>query len=167
VVTLRCTERLRSRLGAPEPEAAATGILGDWYAKLVAMRPRQLAVCVNERSLLCVVVPVAPANGLLQRFAAAARRRIEQIPASAAARQQELDAFAAVHLGRTASRSVVSSMNQFGYAVTAWLEAEREEDLDELGLWLCDTPCTTLPAVWPWREAERLLGEASASADSG
>ncbi len=162
MVTLRCTANLRRRLRAPQPAPAASGVLGDWYAKLMVTRPRHLVLCVNECSLLCVVVPLAPATRLLDRFAAAATRRIEQISASAAARQREVDAFATVHLGPTASRSVVSSLNHFGFAVTAWLEREPNGDVEELGLWLCDTPCTTLVAEWPWREAERLLAEADA-----
>ena len=132
-------------------------MLGDWYAKIVATRPKHLVLCTNERTLLCVVVALAPQDGLLDRFAAAAQHRINQIPAPGAVRLTERGAAAEVRVGRATSRSVLSSMNQFGYAVDAWLENRPADDLEALGLWLCDTPCSPLKTHWPWLEAELLL----------
>lgn len=158
MITLRCTTQLRQRLGAAETDdAAPSGVLGDWYAKIVATRPRHLVLCTNERTLLCVVVPLAPQNELRERFAVAAQHRINQIPVPAAVRLAELGAVAAVRVGRATSRSVLSSMNQFSYAVEAWLENRPTDDLEALGLWLCDTPCSPLKTHWPWLEAELLL----------
>ena len=48
-------------------------------------------------------------------------------------------------------------MTQFGYAVQSWLGRRPAADLDALGLWLCDTPCSPLTTHWPWLEAELLL----------
>jgi hypothetical protein len=42
-------------------------------------------------------------------------------------------------------------------AVEAWLERRPADDLDALGLSLCDTPCSPLKTHWPWLEAELLL----------
>jgi hypothetical protein len=114
-------------------------------------------LCTNERSLLCIVVPLAPRNRLQERFAAAARHRIGQIPAPRALVQAEAAALDDVRVGRATSRSVLATMNQFGYSVEAWLETRPPEDLEALGLWLCDTPCSALTTYWPWLEAELLL----------
>ena len=125
LITLRCTTHLRRSPGIRDcPETPPSGVLGDWYAKIVATRPLHLVLCANERSLLCIVVPLAPRNRLQERFAAAARHRIGQIPAPRALVQAEAAALDDVRVGRATSRSVLATMNQFGYSVEAWLEAE-------------------------------------------
>src|SRR5688500_5569573 len=101
MVTLRCSAKLRARLSSPPTEAAPpSGRLGDWYANVVATRPRHLVLCTNERTLLCVVVPLAPSAQLTDRFAAAARARLDGIPVAASLRHAEMDALRTVHLGR-------------------------------------------------------------------
>ena len=157
MTTLRCTRQLLRRLGSDPSESPSSGQLGDWYATIVATRPRHLVLCTNARTLLCVVIPLAPQAQLGQRFVAAARARIEQIPVTAALRASEVDALSEVQLGRATNRSVLGSMNEFRYAVEAWLETRPADDLDALGLWLCDTPCSPLQTHWPWLEAELLL----------
>lgn len=157
LITLRCTASLLKRLPHGESESPATGMLGDWYARPIFGRPRHLVLCTNERSLLCVVVPLAPSAGLGRRFSEAAVQRVTQIPAPAAALDVECDALHAVMYGRSVSRSVISTMNQFTYSAEAWLESRPEGDLNELGLWLCDTPCTAIAKTWPWLQAEWLL----------
>jgi len=160
---LRCSAQLLRRLGHAGDEVPASGQLGDWYARIVATRPRHLVLCTNERSLLCVVIPLAPQNHLLDRFVEVAQHRINQIPAPADARMKERAALADVRLGRATNRSVIGSMNEFTYAVNAWFEHGSADDLEALGLWLCDTPCFPLRTTWPWREAEFLLTETVAS----
>lgn len=161
MVILRGTVSLLKRLRLPIDGGEPTGVLGDWYAKVVATRPRVLVLCTNERSLLSVVVALAPSTGFLDRFRAAAAGRIAQIQAHASRREAEITAVSSVRLGRTRNRSVLSSLNQFAFAAEAWLAEQPEGDLEELGLWLCDTPCFPLETKWPWREAQLLLGAGS------
>jgi len=157
MTTLRCSAQLLRRMGPVATEVSPSGQLGDWYARIVATRPRHLVLCTNERSLLCVVVPLAPQHTLLDRFVEAAQHRINQIAAPAHARMKERAALADVRLGRATNRSVIGSMNEFTYAIDAWFEDRSGDDLEALGLWLCDTPCSPLSTAWPWREAELLL----------
>lgn len=163
MTTLRLSSQLLRRLGAVSSDAAPSGQLGDWYARIVRTRPRHLVLCTNERTLLCVVIPLAPQNQLLQRFIAAAQNRINQIHAPATVRMKERIALADVHIGRATSRSVIGSMNEFAYAVDAWFEHGSDDDIEALGLWLCDTPCFPLRTTWPWREAELLLTGAAST----
>jgi hypothetical protein len=156
-MTLRCSSQLLRRIGLADLDLPPSGRLGDWYARIVATRLRQLVLCTNERSLLCVVIPLAPQHSLLQRAVAAAQARINQIPARASLRMAEIAAMSGARVGRATSRSVIGSMTQFSYAVQAWLEGGGGADLDALGLWLCDTPCSPLKTHWPWLEAELLL----------
>ena len=104
-----------------------------------------------------MVIPLAPQGQLIERFATAARARIDQVPAEAAIRLAEVEALHQVSLGQATSRSVLGSMTHFGYAVESWLETKSADDLDALGLWLCDTPCFPLETHWPWLEAELIL----------
>ena len=68
--TLRCTRKLLRRIDeAPSSEAvASTTVLGDWCANLLYLRPQQLVLAMNERSLLCVLVPAAPAATVAERL---------------------------------------------------------------------------------------------------
>jgi hypothetical protein len=60
--TLRCTRKLLKRTDeTPSSEAVSpTTVLGDWYANLLHLRPQQLVLAMNERTLLCALVPAAP-----------------------------------------------------------------------------------------------------------
>jgi hypothetical protein len=157
VVTLRCTASLLKRLRAPAHEGEATGRLGDWSARHIGVKHRNVVLCTNERSLLCVVVPLAPMAQLVERFVIAATHRISQIPAPAHARSVEVAALQSALLGRTRNRSVISSMNQFSHAIQIWLDERPTGELDDLGFWLCDTPCSAISTHWPWLQAELLL----------
>jgi hypothetical protein len=157
LVTLRCTASLLKRLHQPIEDGPPTGRLGDWYARPIFRKPRHVVLCTNERSLLCVVVPFAPMADLRRRFAEAAIGRIKEIPAPLALLGVEFDALRAVNFGRSVSRSVISTMNQFMYSAESWFEERPYGDLDELGLWLCDTPCTAISTHWPWLQAELVL----------
>jgi hypothetical protein len=58
MMTLRCTRKLLGALRAPaaaEPAPTST-VLGDWYANLYKARPGRVVLCLNERSLLTVLV---------------------------------------------------------------------------------------------------------------
>lgn len=139
------------------PDVPPTSRLGDWDAKVVATHPKRLVLCTNERTLLCVVIPFAPAKELPSRFAAAAERLIRLITAPPEILAEEIAALDDIQLGRAVDRSVRSSMTHFGYAVEAWLAQERPLDLENMSLWLCDTPCFPLQTDWPWLEAELVL----------
>src|SRR5689334_61552 len=113
MISLRCTAALLKRLRARTALAVApTGRLGDWCAKPLRFRGRRLALCTNERSFLSVVVPTAPSHTFLERFAAAAQHRINQIPATASLRLGEVAELREVQIGRATNRSVLSTMNQ-------------------------------------------------------
>jgi len=45
----------------------STTLLGDWYATYLPWRPRQVALLVSERTLLPLLIPLAPASTLLNR----------------------------------------------------------------------------------------------------
>ncbi len=66
--TLHCTKKLLDRIGAQVdlPVQASTR-LGNWYATALFWKP-QMALMVNERTLLPVILPLAPVASLGKRF---------------------------------------------------------------------------------------------------
>lgn len=67
--TIHCTKKLLDRVKLPvsATPAAPTTYLGNWYATALFWKP-QVALLVNERTLLPVLMPLAPAAELAQRF---------------------------------------------------------------------------------------------------
>jgi hypothetical protein len=69
VLIVRATKKLLDRIGPPnlgEGERSTT-LMGQWYATALFWKP-QVALFVNEPTLLPVLVPLAPAATLLARF---------------------------------------------------------------------------------------------------
>ena len=104
-----------------------------------------------------MLVPLAPAATLLQRFGSqmAAVLDAHGTPAEFIdAGLQEMDE---VRLGKTASRSVVGIMNEFAYLADAW--RQDEPDLLALAVRLAATPCGPLYKrhVSPDRELAALV----------
>ena len=101
--TLRCTRKLLKRLGAqPSSEAVAPAtVLGDWYANLLFTRPQQLVLAMNERSLLCVLVPAAPGHQLGRRLRDAVSELLLAIGVPAAAVTAEAAAMESMAIGAT------------------------------------------------------------------
>ncbi|MBW4052043.1 MAG: hypothetical protein HIU85_11395 [Proteobacteria bacterium] len=59
-MTLRCTQRVRTRLRLPEqlPETlASSDALGDWYVHLVRFGRSEFAMATSERCLLTMLLP--------------------------------------------------------------------------------------------------------------
>ena len=67
--TLHCTKKLLDRIkhpvAPPAPEPSTK--LGNWYATAVFWKP-QIVLAVNERTLLPVVLPLAPATTVTDRL---------------------------------------------------------------------------------------------------
>jgi hypothetical protein len=117
MVTIRCTRKLYKFLEItpiedPEP---ATGTLGDWYANLVPTYAGDLIMFVNERSLVTVAVPVREVENLLPLF----RLRVENLLLMLDVEQEVIDREVShlepVQFAKTASRSILGSMNDIAW----------------------------------------------------
>ncbi len=161
MVIVRATRELLQRLGPPSPDTpASTTLLGDWYATYLPWRPRQVVLLVNERTLLPLLMPLAPAATFLARFPDELARLLtaHHLPTSVIA--DEVAATKHAALATTASRSLVGSMNEFAFLADAHRSKGSEPDLLELSLTLSRTPCSPLynKHVSPDREVAALLG---------
>jgi len=116
MLVVRGTKKLRDRLKAPTvaPDAVSTTALGDWFATALFWRP-QVALFVNQRTMLPVFMPLAPAASLLDRAPKAIAEILRWHGADDAFVGAELEAMSDVRIGPTNDRSVVGVMNEFAF----------------------------------------------------
>jgi hypothetical protein len=122
VVVVRGTRKLLSRLSAaPASEAdKSTTMLGDWYATVLPWRPRQVALLVSEARLLPVMMPMAPASTLLQRFPNHLAAVLRRLGVDETVTAVECAGTVDYRVATTQSRSVLGSMNEFTHLANAY-----------------------------------------------
>ena len=155
--TLRCTTKLLTRLKTPlttVPTAPSTS-LGDWYANLLFTRPAWLVLCVSERTLLPVLVPARGFERLLPRFRRMVFDVLEPIGVAEHAIRNEERERADVAIGRTASKRVLGSMNDFAWMADGYLHGGAS--LLDVSLRLAETPCGPLEMNSPRRATVALF----------
>ena len=162
--TLRCTRKLLRRIDErPSSEAVApTTVLGDWYANLLYLRPQQLVLAMNERTLLCALVPAAPAATVAERLRLEVGGLLRDIGVPADTAEAELAAMEHVAIGATASRAVLGCMNDAVYQLGAYPRgAQGEFDLRAAALHLAGNIYSLTGYQTPRRRALELFGEAA------
>ncbi len=147
VMVVRGTKKFLDRAGRLNGSEAqpTTGVLGDWYANVWFWRP-QVALFVNAKTLLPVIVPLAPASSVIARFPTAFAEVAMRLGVGADVVHDEVAEMATWTLAKTASRSVLGVMNEFAHLADSYRERQDFIDLVELSLWLAHVPCTPLRA---------------------
>jgi hypothetical protein len=141
---VRATQRLRQRLtGAADGGGEGTTVLGDWYATALFWKP-QVALFVDEATLLPVLLPLAPARTLLSRFPAALHTTLQALETPRRFTDAEIAEMGSVVADKTASRSVVGSMNDFVFLAGRYHDTDPTDSLLAITLWLARTPCGPL-----------------------
>jgi len=160
--TLRCTQRLLTRLTPTQVEEAGppTTELGDWYANLVYVGRRQLVLAVSERTFLPVVVAAAPIITLVDRIRVETANMLRALNVDPSAVDRELAEMSRVAIGRTTSRQVTGVMVDFAKALDFYPEGQ---SLHSVSLKLAETPCSPLykSAISPDRAAQSLFAKSS------
>jgi Domain of unknown function (DUF6933) len=147
VYTVRGTRKFLGRAAeAVVPETAlqaSTTMLGDWYLTVLFWRP-QVALFVNEATLLPLLAPLAPAVSVIARMRDAAAAVFTSLGLNERFISQEIAEMNGYQLAKTSSRSVLGSMNDFASLARAHRDAEQTVDLIDLSLRLAGTPCGPL-----------------------
>lgn len=160
---LRATLKLRQRIGPPASHDGerSTTLLGDWYATMLPWRP-QVALLVNERTLLSALVPLAPAATMPARVADQVGEVLAAHHVSDSTICAEVDQMRQWRIVPTANRSIVGVMNEFAFLADTWRDVARPNLLD-LAVRLAATPCSPLYQrhVSPDRELAAIVQEVS------
>ena len=162
--TLRCTRKLLRRIDeTPSSEVVSpTTVLGDWYANLLYLRPQQLVLAMSERTLLCVLVPAAPAATVAERLRLEVGGLLRDIGVPEVKVEAELAAMEHVAIGATASRAVLGCMNDAVYQLGAYPRGGRGElDLRAAALHLAQNIYSLTRYQTPRRRALELFGPAA------
>ena len=156
--TLHCTRKLLDRFKQPISAAplAPTTTLGNWYATVLFWKP-QVALLVNERTLLPVLMPLAPAAKLADFFPAHLTAVLHALGVDANFIAREVEAMAQSSLAKTANRSVVGSMNEFSFLAEGYRDVMGTTNLLALTLRLADTPCSPIKYSSPVRALREIV----------
>lgn len=158
MLIVRATARLRQRIGPSTlDDELPTTLLGQWYATDLRWRP-QVALLVNETTLLPVLMPLAPAATLPARAAEEIATILAAHGAPDTITRAEREHMREWRIGPTANRSVVGIMNEFTALADTW-RPDTSLDLLTMSLRLARVPCGPLYKrhVSPDRELAALL----------
>ena len=139
--TRKLLDRVKQPVAPPVSEPATA--LGNWYATALFWKP-QVALLVNERTLFPLLMPLAPAVTLLERFPGSLRQALAALGVASRFIESEIGAMTDGRYAKTADRSVVGSMNEFGYLAKVYRDHRGIGDLVTLTLVLSETPCGPL-----------------------
>jgi len=145
MVTLRCTQKLLRRLGVPPAieTSPPTTVLGDWYANLLHTRPQQLVLCMNERTLLAVLVPARESKSLGVRFREAVVTHLSRLGVPPAAVEAEARAMSDLAFGPTASRKILGCLREAAFGLSVELGLGRLSSIAELEVRLSENIYST------------------------
>ena len=142
MVIVRGTKKFLDRVGqAQTAPPKGTTVLGDWYATILFWKP-QVALFVNERTLLPVLEPLAPTRTLLSRLPTTVELALSLQGLSGAFISLEIEAMREATLAKTANRSVIGMLNEFAFLGEQWRPAAG--NLLDLSLRLANVPCGPL-----------------------
>jgi hypothetical protein len=139
MIVLRCTQRLLKASGIKpvEEPPAPTAPLGEWYANIVSLpfRGRSLVVFVDGGTLLSVVAPGRVVGTTVPVFQRRLPHLLKRLDMPQAWIDEHMAGLSEVCFARTASRSVLGSMNDIARQI--WGDAESVRSFDQLDLdWL-------------------------------
>jgi hypothetical protein len=142
---LHCSQKLLDRLGTKGvvPTESSTNILGNWYAKVIFTKP-QVALFVNERTLLPVLMPFAPATNLVERFPHYLFKILLAHGMNQAFIENEINGLGTVNYCKATNRSTIGTLNIFTEHLAYSSLYQQTGNLFEVSMELSDTPCGPL-----------------------
>jgi hypothetical protein len=157
--SFKCTRKLIKRLGAPvatQPLEATTH-LGDWYGNVFFVKHHRLMMFVSDRSLLPMFMPLRERDKLLPNFRSRLSTLLLQLGVEERNVLEEMAEMEEAVVTKTASPSVLGSMNDFGQSAKIFFNRYEGFSLLYLELWLAETPCGPLNYRSPNQVAPELL----------
>jgi hypothetical protein len=162
MVVLRCTQQLLFRLKQFDdaPAVRSTTRLGDWYGNIIRMGRRHALIFISERSRLPILIPIREANRLRFAFPDAVCQMLATVGVSAADIDDERSRMSEMAYGRTKSRSLLGTLNDFSFGVRVHFIPARGQSLEDIARVLARTPIMPLDGARPNDLTRRLFGGA-------
>ena|SRR6267143_763112 len=115
MLVLRCTQKLLKRNPGPANGGQDTLLptLGSWHANLIRLAHSPVVLCVNDASLLTVLVPGRDFSNFVSAFQDRLTERLGRMGLSEDTISFERAAMEIVQIQPSNSRSVLASMNDF------------------------------------------------------
>lgn len=153
---LHATKKLLGRIAQSTAcsEASTTTRMGDWTANLFFIGRQQIVLGVNNKTLLPVLLPIAPNKTFLSRFVEGVG---EMLMALGIDRQEVLAEMAAMGeciVAPTTDRRVLGTINDFGRMLEAYLDGR---PMPEVALHLAEAPCSPIGMERPKDVARELF----------
>jgi hypothetical protein len=145
----RNLDRIKPSIATSPPPP--TTVLGNWYAAALFWKP-QLALPVNEVTVLPVLMPLAAFSTLSARFPGELAVALARHGISRAAIDREVAAMTVV-------RSVLGIMNEFSFLAEACRDDLETSDLLTLSMRLADTPCSPIKHNSPARLVKEIFAD--------
>ena len=142
MVVLRCTHRLIVRLKQFDDAAGvqSTTRLGDWYGNLIQVGHRRVLLFISEWSRLPVMIPVRQADRLRSAFPDAVCQMLAVLGVPSEAIESERRHMSQIAFGRTRSRSLLGSLNDFSSMARMHFFASPDDPLEGIARQLAETP---------------------------
>jgi hypothetical protein len=162
MITLRLTHKLQKLLAIDltEPLQPTMNKLGDWYANLVPTDAGDLIIFVNEKTLLSIVIPIWEAKNLLFTFRVRVENLLGMIGIQPKAIDDELRHYSKVQFGKTRSRRVLGSMNDFAFLYQFLVhetESKADLSLSNAEYQMSQAPCKPIDYRAPLDVVKELL----------
>lgn len=157
---LHATKKLLARLGPASAEAdqvTSATRLGNWTANLFSIGRQQIVLVVNNKTLLPVLLPIAPNKTFLVRFTEAAGEILMALGIDRPAVLAEMAAMSECTMAATNDRRVLGTINDFGRMLEFYLDGR---PLPEVAMHLAEAPCSPIGMESPRRATLALFEQA-------
>ena len=121
----------RMRIDPSQSRTPPTTALGDWHVNLLVWQP-QLIHCMNDRSLLSVLLSARDSSSFPARLQFALRQLLVRLGASSDAANSEVGEMNEFVFAPTNNRSILGCMRDAELALAYDIESGRYATLDEL-----------------------------------
>lgn len=143
------------RSGGERDERASDTRLGDWTAQLLFVGRQQIVLGVNNRTLLPVLVPIAPNKTFIARFVEAVGEILMAIGVEdRKAVLAEMSAMGECIVAPTNDRRVIGTISDFGRMLEVYL---KKRPMPEAALRLAEAPCSPIGMQRPKDVARELF----------
>jgi hypothetical protein len=162
MITLRCTRRVLDNLKDPLTERLVppTAALGEWYVNLIPVEIGHVFIFVHSTTLLMVALPAEEIRSFMPAFPERVYHLLRRLGISMKVVKEETRQMREAQIAKTASRSVLGSMNDIAFHVQYWAEFDeygRLINLDEMEMKLSGMPHKPLGYRMPEEAVKDLL----------